>query len=106
MIDVAVVETLNSYNQLLLDCLDHWGEDMQLNIVIEEMAELTREICKHNRGDDNYYEIMEETVDVLIMINQLYITAKFPSEEFNNLLIHKLERTSELFLLEKESERE
>ena len=104
MIDVAVIETLNSYNQLLLDCLDHWGEDMQLNIVIEEMAELTKEICKHKRGDNNYHAVMEETVDVLIMINQLYITAKFPSEEFNTLLIHKLKRISKRLLLEKEGE--
>lgn len=36
---------------------------MQLNIAIEEFAELTKEICKHKRGADNTESIVEEIAD-------------------------------------------
>ena len=40
--------------------------------VIEEMSELTKEILKNiNRKKDNIAELIEETADVEIMLNQL-----------------------------------
>ena len=52
--------------------LKTWGKNPQMLQVIEEMSELTKEILKNvNRGKDNVSEIMEETADVEIMLEQL-----------------------------------
>ena len=51
--------------------IDRWGIKGQLLMVIEEMSELTKEICKSFRGKDNLDEIADETADVLIMIEQM-----------------------------------
>ena len=41
-------------------------------MVVEEMSELMKEILKNvNRGKDNLAEIIEETADVEIMLEQL-----------------------------------
>jgi NTP pyrophosphatase (non-canonical NTP hydrolase) len=40
-------------------------------IAIEEMSELTKEICKYIRGNDNLNDIVEEIADVQIMVEQL-----------------------------------
>jgi len=49
-----------------------WGKNAQMMQVIEEMSELTKELLKNvNRGKDNIPEIIEETADVEIMLEQL-----------------------------------
>ena len=49
-----------------------WGKNPQMLQVIEEMSELIKEILKNvNRGKDNISDIIEETADVEIMIEQL-----------------------------------
>lgn len=49
-----------------------WGKDAQMLQVIEEMSELTKEILKNvNRKKDNLAELIEETADVEIMLEQL-----------------------------------
>lgn len=52
--------------------LKTWGKNPQMLQVIEEMSELIKEILKNvNRGKDNISEIIEETADVEIMLEQL-----------------------------------
>ena len=52
--------------------LKTWGKEPQMLQVIEEMSELTKEILKNiNRHKDNVAEIIEETADVEIMLEQL-----------------------------------
>lgn len=73
--------------KVLQSAIDHYGEDNQLDMAIEEMAELTKAICKYKRAvkereRDICYstakdvifakgDIVEEIADVLIMIEQL-----------------------------------
>lgn len=52
--------------------LKTWGKDAQMLQVIEEMSELAKEILKNvNRKKDNIAELVEETADVEIMLEQL-----------------------------------
>ena len=54
--------------------LKTWGKEPQMLQVIEEMSELTKEILKNiNRQKDNINEIIEETADVEIMLEQLKV---------------------------------
>ena len=48
-----------------------YGKDMQLNVAVEELSELIKEICKYKRGADNLENIVEEIADCYIMIEQL-----------------------------------
>lgn len=59
-------------NPVLKRALQTWGEQAQMMMVVEEMSELMKEILKNvNRHKDNIAEIIEETADVEIMLEQL-----------------------------------
>lgn len=51
--------------------IEAWGEDSQMKMLLEEMSELQKEICKSWRGADNVDHIAEEIADVEIMLEQL-----------------------------------
>lgn len=51
--------------------IETYGKDMQLNVAIEELSELIKEICKSKRGADNRDAIIEEMADCYIMLKQL-----------------------------------
>lgn len=55
------------------DIVEFYGKDMQLNICIEEMSELIKELCKVKRGKPNRDNIAEEMADVRIIMEQLSI---------------------------------
>lgn len=48
-----------------------WGDQMQINCAIEEMAELTQALIKHKRGKGNRTNIIEEIADVEVTLDQL-----------------------------------
>lgn len=50
-----------------------YGIKPQIQMVIEEMSELTKEICKYFRGKDNIQTIADEVADVTIMLEQLQL---------------------------------
>lgn len=52
------------------EALEKYGEDAQLEMVVEECAELIKAIQKHKRTG-NIEELCEEAADVRIMLNQL-----------------------------------
>lgn len=53
------------------DALDTWGENAQLDVAIEEMSELIKEIIKYKRGIGNKQHMSEEIADVMIMLEQI-----------------------------------
>lgn len=70
--------------------IEVFGGDMQVAVAIEEMAELTKELCKAQRklfaaemfiGDgeiDNHDEIAEEIADVQIALEELTLLFGVP----------------------------
>lgn len=59
--------------EILSAALKTYGAEPQTVMVMEEMAELTKELCKHARGADNTDAIAEEMADVYIMLSQMEI---------------------------------
>lgn len=51
--------------------INKWGIEAQVMMVLEEMSELQKELCKHSRGKDNRNEIAEEIADVEITLEQM-----------------------------------
>ena len=58
---------------VLGDAITVYGEQHQQAMLLEEMAELQKEICKRWRGAENINEIAEEIADVQIMLDQMMI---------------------------------
>ena len=63
---------------LLQRAIAKWGKDAQMKMVLEEMSELQKEICKMWRGKDNRDAIAEEVADVEIMLDQLKLMLDIP----------------------------
>lgn len=57
--------------ELYQKVMDKYGVDAQLNVAIEELSELIKEICKRKRGYPNVDNLTEEIADVEIMVEQL-----------------------------------
>lgn len=55
------------------DAITTFGPDAQQKMLLEEMAELQKEVCKWWRGAANINEIAEEIADVQIMLDQMMI---------------------------------
>lgn len=58
---------------VLRKAIEIFGSEAQCKMAIEEMSELTKEICKHFRGKNNTSAIAEEIADVFIMLWQLKV---------------------------------
>ena len=44
--------------------LDHYGNDNQVIVAIEELSELQKELCKMQRGEKDVEHIAEEIADI------------------------------------------
>ncbi len=60
--------------------IEFWGGDLQLDVLIEEMAELTQALIKRKRG--TYDNIDEEIADVEIMLEQAKIILNLHHDVF------------------------
>lgn len=65
------IELTQTERGILLDAVSTWGPDAQEKMLLEEMSELQKEICKAWRGKDSRVEIAEEIADVEIMLAQV-----------------------------------
>jgi len=59
--------------RLYRKAIDKWGKELQVDVAIEEMSELIKELSKFKRGVGTDSDILEEMVDVYIMLGQLTI---------------------------------
>ena len=72
--------------------IEAYGKDIQLNVAVEELSELIKEICKSIRGSDNRDNIIEEMADCYIMLEQLEIIFDLKPAEMLVVIDHKLAR--------------
>ena len=89
---------LNDQNKMLCwEVLAKHGCENQMNMVIEECAELQKAVCKIHRDDghitDEHDEnFREELVDVMVVIQQMFLVLKMSADEINQRARVKLER--------------
>ena len=77
-------------------CIDVWGEDAQIKMCIEEMSELTKELCKNWRKakrntPEQIDHICEEIADVQNMVDQMQLV--FGEEKVEEYRKQKIART-------------
>lgn len=74
--------------------LEAFGAQAQMMMAIEEMSELTKELCKNGRGQENATHIAEEVADVQIMLQQLVMLFDCAGQ-VETFRRYKLERLAE-----------
>lgn len=84
-------EVTNTYKQTIKT----YGKKAQKLMAIEEMSELTKEICKDFRGKLNREHLIEEIVDVIITIDQLMMMYEISGDEIEQMRERKFERLKE-----------
>ncbi|EFW24189.1 hypothetical protein [Solobacterium moorei] len=84
-------EVTDTYKQ----AIETYGVRMQKLMAIEEMSELTKEICKDFRGLLDREHLIEEMADVMIMLDQMLLLYKISGEEVGLMRIKKVERLKE-----------
>lgn len=57
--------------KIFRDAIDYFGDTSQKIMVIEEMSELMKELCKELRDRGNIDNIAEEVADVEITLSQI-----------------------------------
>ena len=72
--------------------IDHYGHESQKMMLLEEMAELQKEICKEFRGELNKEAITEEVADVLIMLEQIQMMYHISETKLHKITNEKLHR--------------
>jgi hypothetical protein len=72
--------------------IETYGKDAQLNVAIEELSELIKEICKHKRGRNNRAAIVEELVDCYIVMDEIALIFEITDDEIFEGQIRKMER--------------
>ena len=90
--------------------VETWGKDTQADMCIEEMSELTKELCKNRRIEkgfivdaekkkqENLEHVREEIADVLNMVEQMeYI---FGVDEIEKIRKQKMKRTKAFIIKE------
>jgi len=107
MRDDRISPRLPSLDDLCEKALDSWGFDPQMDMVIEEMSELTKAILKYRRDptQSRAMHLAEEISDVKIMLKQLDIAMfKLYGETFKKwesdetfIKLHRLEGMLERF---------
>ena len=85
------IEIFNTYKK----AIDLYGEKAQKLMAIEEMSELTKEICKDFRGQLDREHLIEEIADVTITIDQMMLMYKISRFEIEQIRKRKMERLKE-----------
>ena len=84
-------EIIDTYKQAIA----LYGERAQKLMAIEEMSELTKEICKDFRGKLNRENLIEELADVTITLEQILLMYEISIDEIRQMRERKLERLKE-----------
>ena len=80
--------TVNNNQEIYKSAITKYGEHTQIDMAIEEMAELTQALSKYKRGKSHNVE--EEIADVEIMLEQMRLI--FDSKKVDEIKQEKIVR--------------
>lgn len=91
---------------VILQMLKKYGEDSQIEVAIEEMSELTKELIKYMRSKihekektaDRRDKVVEELGDVMFMLQYLLTIFNVKEKELLKIINSKVERTAQRYL--------
>ena len=72
--------------------IEHYGDDLQTTVCMDECSELIQAISKMKRGKDNRDNLIEEMADVLMYYNDILLCYGISTEELKQSYISKFEK--------------
>lgn len=82
--------------KLLKRCLRKYGKTMQLFIVMEELSELVKAICKFERGvTETNDDITEELADVYLVLKYVQMIYDIDKVDIKRVMREKEQRLQE-----------
>lgn len=78
--------------EILNQAIETYGYDLQINQLVEEIAELLKEASKARRGLGNKSHLSKELADVYIMLEQLKIMENISDYEVQKMIDYKVKR--------------
>ena len=87
--------TYNIDENVVARSVDHYGEEIQATICMEECAELIQAISKAKRGKIDRDNMIEEIADVLICIEMLKQMYMISDEKINKWIEKKQVREAD-----------
>lgn len=85
-------------NRVYDAAIEEFGEEMQLMVAVEELAELQKEVIKHLRGIGIKPNMIEEIADVEIMLEQMKMMLEIKETEVEKVKEYKINRLMERLL--------
>jgi len=86
--------------KVLKKAIEVWGEDAQINMAIQEMAELIKELTDISRDRTSKEKLATEICDVEILMKQLRIILSRKYDGFEELIekekVRKIERIEKI----------
>lgn len=76
--------------------IEFYGEKAQTIKAIEELSELTKELCKYLNGQIDEKAIKEEMADVQVMLNQLILIFNSGKLDMERRMNIKIKRTTDI----------
>ena len=91
---------------VIREMLSKFGEDSQIDVAIEEMSELTKELIKYKRSKIHFREKQaasrehdtEEIADVVFMLEYLIEIFDIDLVQLQKIVSEKAQRTKERYL--------
>ena len=87
--------TYNIDESVIARSIDHYGEEIQATVCMEECAELIQAISKEKRGKIDRDNMTEEIADVLICIEMLKQMYMISEDKINKWIEKKQVREAE-----------
>ena len=92
--------------EVIRQMLSKFGEDSQIDVAIEEMSELTKELIKYKRSKIHFREkqassrehVVEEIADVMFMLEYLIEIFGVDMDQLQKTILAKANRTKERYL--------
>ena len=77
---------------IMAEIINYYGHESQNMMLLEEMAQLQKEICNDMRYDPDLEAITEEVADVLIMLEQIQMMYHISETKLHKITNEKLHR--------------
>lgn len=105
-VGVDCFESAHDPQEVVSLMLAKMGENFEIDVAVEEMAELTKELLKYKRSKALQQDkltasrehVVEEMADVLFMFEYLYRIFNVNKEEIDKLVIEKAKRTKRRYI--------
>ena len=109
-VDIECFESGNVPQEVVSLMIDKFGEDSQIDVAVEEMSELIKELIKYKRSKIHSREkqaasrenVVEEIGDVMFMFEYLKTIFNITDQEIRNIVEEKAKRTKRRYIDGKE----